>query len=226
MRKNLYSLILFDEVIEAVDRLAYSKNTNRSALINDILAQHVGMLTPEQRTNRIIESMITKVNQEATLQMRIQNQNGNLQFGTFLKYKYKPSIKYTFEFFSRDHKRYAILKVVSRTQSPELCSYLSNFFQLLAQVDRKRFGELHALEVSNCIPDECNNRFSREFLSGISMDGIDEEDVAEYLTCYLRMLDEALRFYIANINELSDMMVHIDNIYMKHLGELQIYRHK
>ena len=38
MKKSVYSLVLADDVIEAIDNLAYQMNTSRSNLINQILA--------------------------------------------------------------------------------------------------------------------------------------------------------------------------------------------
>ena len=47
MKKSVYSLVLMDDVVEAIDELAYSMNTSRSNLINQILAARVSLLTPE-----------------------------------------------------------------------------------------------------------------------------------------------------------------------------------
>lgn len=46
MKKSVYSLMLFDEIVERIDDMAYMHHTNRSQLINDILADYVGMETP------------------------------------------------------------------------------------------------------------------------------------------------------------------------------------
>ena len=39
MAKSVYSLVLRDEVVAEIDRLAYRMNTNRSNMINQILAE-------------------------------------------------------------------------------------------------------------------------------------------------------------------------------------------
>ena len=46
-KKSMYSIMLMDSVVEAVDRAAYLNGTNRSNLINQILAEHLGVETPE-----------------------------------------------------------------------------------------------------------------------------------------------------------------------------------
>ena len=46
MKKTLYSLMLSEDVVAEVDRLAHRMGTNRSNLINQILAEHVNLVTP------------------------------------------------------------------------------------------------------------------------------------------------------------------------------------
>ena len=63
MGRSLYSLILTDEVIEEIDKLAYRENTNRSNMINSILAQYVSLSTPQDRMKQIfmsLEKMISR----------------------------------------------------------------------------------------------------------------------------------------------------------------------
>ena len=57
MKKNLYSLTLSDEVVREVDALAHRMGTNRSALVNRILAEYVSVPTPERRWNDIFEAI-------------------------------------------------------------------------------------------------------------------------------------------------------------------------
>lgn len=51
--ENLYSLTLSDDVVREVDALAHRMGTNRSALVNQILAEYVSVPTPERRWNDI-----------------------------------------------------------------------------------------------------------------------------------------------------------------------------
>ena len=57
MKKSTYSVVLSDRVVAEIDRLAYRKGTNRSSMINEILAGYVSMTTPEQRISRIFSDM-------------------------------------------------------------------------------------------------------------------------------------------------------------------------
>ena len=62
MNKSMYSLILMDDVVREIDKIALRMNTNRSNLVNQILAEYASMMTPEKRINSIfkyIESLMT-----------------------------------------------------------------------------------------------------------------------------------------------------------------------
>ena len=58
MSKSVYSVVLMDDVVDAVDRLAYEAGTNRSNMINRILAEYVQLATPEQRMQDIFSSIM------------------------------------------------------------------------------------------------------------------------------------------------------------------------
>ena len=58
MKKSVYSLVLMDDVVEAIDRMAYSMNTSRSNLINQILAERVSYVTPEMRMRDIFSRIL------------------------------------------------------------------------------------------------------------------------------------------------------------------------
>ena len=45
------------EIVDRIDSLAYERGTNRSNLINQILAEYVSYTTPEMRMHAIFEEM-------------------------------------------------------------------------------------------------------------------------------------------------------------------------
>ena len=57
MKKSMYSLMLSEQVVEAIDRLALEQNTNRSRLINEILADYLSMVTPEKHIADVFRSI-------------------------------------------------------------------------------------------------------------------------------------------------------------------------
>ena len=57
MKKTLYSLVLNDDVVREVDIMAHKMGTNRSSLINRILAEYVNYVTPEQRIGEVLSAI-------------------------------------------------------------------------------------------------------------------------------------------------------------------------
>ena len=57
MNKSLYSLMLMDEVVSEIDKLALRQGTNRSNLVNQILAEYVSVSTPEKQIDSIFRRM-------------------------------------------------------------------------------------------------------------------------------------------------------------------------
>ena len=126
MQKSLYSLMLMDSVVREIDRIALEQNTNRSNIVNQILAEYVSMTTPEKRIANIfrsIEEFIGIVPHVTPNQM-------SMSLRSSLQYKYRPTIRYEVSLL-RVPERGVIgeLAVVLRTQSAALISCLTDFFR-------------------------------------------------------------------------------------------------
>ena len=70
MKKSMYSLILTDQVVEKIDQIAYQEGMSRSQLIDHLLAQQVGMATPEQKIRSIMEQVADRVQKSRPLQVK------------------------------------------------------------------------------------------------------------------------------------------------------------
>lgn len=54
MKKNVYSLVLSEDVVHEIDKLAYQRGTNRSNMVNQILAEYASLITPEKRMSHLL----------------------------------------------------------------------------------------------------------------------------------------------------------------------------
>ncbi len=118
MNKSIYSLVLSDDVVDAVDALARTEGMSRSAMINRILAERVAYTTPEMRLRDILQSLARSMNGEFML---AEPPTGStLSARTSLKYRYKPTVKYSVEIYSENGKRAGELRVSFRTQNAQL----------------------------------------------------------------------------------------------------------
>ena len=131
MKKNMYSLILAEDVVNEIDRLAETEGTNRSNLINQILAEYVSVTTPEKRISdvfRNIESLMQSAENE--LPVFFANHDNTLSIKSALAYRYRPTIRYEVELYRVPKGTIGELKVNFRTQSSELLASLTEFFRL------------------------------------------------------------------------------------------------
>ena len=106
MKKSTYSVVLSDRVVAEIDRLAYRKGTNRSSMINEILAGYVSMTTPEQRISRIFSDMAAVLYPGEVFRELAPPTPSVMSMRAALAYKYNPTVRYTVELF-RDPARNA-----------------------------------------------------------------------------------------------------------------------
>lgn len=191
VKKSVYSLVLLDEVIEAIDELAYAHNTSRSNLINQLLAKHVALVTPESYLKNVFDDLSARFKTYTKFQVQSQAAENMYSIKTSLKYKYNPTIKYNVYLVKKGETIVGQLKVISRTQSELLYNYLDAFFKLWNQIEN--------LFYSTCWIREEGAKWLKE-LNMYDKD-ISEEDLAKELYDYITLLNEGLRIYFSYLNE-------------------------
>lgn len=135
MKKNMYSLILAEDVVNAIDKLAEEENTSRSNLINEILAEYVSVTTPEKRINDIFHGIEDLFKQLTGQQVYYQQHDNTLSIKSALEYRYRPTIRYEVELYRAQGGTVGELKVNFRTQSPQLLNRLTEFFALWTRLE-------------------------------------------------------------------------------------------
>ena len=139
MKKSVYSLVLADEVISEIDKLAYSMNTSRSNLINQILAERVRLSTPEMRMRDIFSQIENLIGDRFV--MMNQTSDAVMSVKSPLKYKYRPTIRYSFELFRSFQGCVGKLKVSFRTQNQGLINAIGDFFKMWNKIEEKYVGK-------------------------------------------------------------------------------------
>jgi len=131
----MYSLILAEDVVNAIDKLAEEENTSRSNLINEILAEYVSVTTPEKRINDIFHGIEDLFKQLTGQQVYYQQHDNTLSIKSALEYRYRPTIRYEVELYRAQGGTVGELKVNFRTQSPQLLNRLTEFFALWTRLE-------------------------------------------------------------------------------------------
>ena len=99
MKKSVYSLVLSDDVVEAVDRAAYQNGLSRSAMVNQILADYVSYTTPEKRMREIFSQVESLLTDGGVFQTLLQPSDSMMSLRSSLAYKYNPNVRYSVELY-------------------------------------------------------------------------------------------------------------------------------
>ena len=197
MKKNTYSLILSENVVAEIDRIAHQLNTNRSGLVNRILAEYVSYETPELKTERVFEILAGMLRNIDGFRIMPQPSANVFVVSAPLAYKYNPTVRYSVEMYrSQNDGTIGNLRVSLRTRSDALGENMHRFFALWSGVDE-----------SCCCSD---NRFSRCITSDGK--GFDPEKCARDLYDYVTGMDAAMRMFFSeneDDDELTDRITEI-----------------
>lgn len=194
MKKSVYSVVLMDHVVEAIDLLAARQGTSRSNLINQILAEHVCCQTPEKRMQSIFSVMEEQMNRIFRVQM--QASDAMLSVQSALRYKYRPTLRYSVELM-REPAEHQIgwLRISCRTQSKALLEAMDEFFRFWIQVEmlenpvcRQREG---MYEIAPGRLTRCLLRSSEQ----------SAEETGNAISLYIHRFDEMIQAYFSGLQQ-------------------------
>lgn len=193
MKKTLYSLMLSDEVVAEVDRLAHRLGTNRSNLINQILAERVGLVTPERRINDIFTAIQEMLTPSRELVPFFAPNAMTMSMKSSLEYKYRPTVKYEVELYRGDSASLGELTVVFRTQSLGLINAMTDFFRLWKSIED---AHLRPLMGENA-PEYA--LFDGKFVRSIALPARDctSDELASVISEYIKLFDSMMKGYLA-----------------------------
>lgn len=213
MNKSVYSLVLMDHVVSEVDKLAYEMGTSRSNLINQILAEYVRYTTPEMRMRAIFDEMEKLMRGVESFQIQPQPSDAMLTIRSALRYKYKPTIRYSVELYRTKEKTVGALKVSFRTQSQPLIDMLTAFFELWGRLETHYRAQLKLPPCEYSIED---GRFVRKFAPESEKE-LTECQLADGMSEYIRMFDAAIKSYFANSGQEDEALPQMETLYRKYL---------
>lgn len=213
MKRSVYSLVLFDDIIKAVDQEAYRRGTSRSNLINQILAQELSCITPEMRMRDIFDAVSGLVS--GNFQIQQQRSASLMTLRTALEYKYRPTINYKVELERSPENFLGTLKVQIRTQSEKLIEMFNSFF-----VYRIKFEmfQLAAQGYDNYTCDLSSGLFTRKFLNS----SLSEEQAGMAISSYLTNLNDAIQTFFSVPQSFRQFALELENDYKNMIKEFVI----
>ena len=211
MSKSMYSLILDDGVVAGIDMLAAARRVSRSALINEILAEHCSYVTPEQQT-RALFNELSELLLGLSFQPLPASNSKSIAVKTNLDCKYKPTIKYEFEFKRVPNGTDCTLKAIWRTTDAELQRRIEEFLHCWAAAET-RFGtvsdnveySIEAGKIQRC----CH------------LDGnMPVQDLKTAIVHFIRYFDQSIKRYTTGAD---NDYYGVEAVYRKYLNEADKY---
>ncbi len=192
MKKTLYSLMLSEDVVREVDALAHRMGTNRSALINRILAEYVNYVTPEQRINDVLSAIEQLMAPSRELVPVFAPNSFSMYLKSSLEYKYRPTVKYEVELYKGQSETIGQLSIIFRTTSMALVSAMTEFFKLWCRIEQALLLPITGARIEYAVAE---GRFIRSIAAPDK--NCDSNELAASLSEYIKLFDSLMKAYLA-----------------------------
>lgn len=193
MSKSIYSLLLTDDVAEAVGKVAAERNMSRSALIDAVLAEYVGVAHTDKLYRDVWKRMQGLFERMQTMSFVNNAQLSLAQVLTVLPFKYNPKVRYLLELSDQPHT-VCTVTLNTRTQNPSLTAVLDTFYSRLAALEQRYLDDVGVVYGNG------------KYTCVLYGDNNDADKVAVEITEYVVTLDGMLRAYIGGDGELADKL--------------------
>lgn len=210
MGKNVYSLVLSEEVIREVDRAAYAMNTSRSNMINQILAEYVSYVTPEKRSREVFDRLENVLTALDHFQIMLQPSDSMISLRSALSYKYNPTVRYSVELYRTQGPTIGELKVSLRSQNSTLILYFSQFFKLWDRIEEVYVGERESTIDTG--------RYMRRLYRPAG-NQYSNKEIGDILAAYIRLLDDGMKLFFGYLEDPQEGARQIEKMYAAFLRE-------
>ena len=207
MKKSVYSLVLSDDVVEAVDRAAYQNGLSRSAMVNQILADYVSYTTPEKRMREIFSQVESLLTGGGVFQTLLQPSDSMMSLRSSLAYKYNPNVRYSVELYPGTPTQ-GELRVSLRSQSSNLILYLGQFFRLWDKMETAYLGG------TDCVIQD--GRYSRRLRLP---EGLSDREQGAVLAGYIRAMERGLKAFFNSLEEPHQAAAAVERAYQEYLRQ-------
>ncbi len=211
MKKSVYSIVLMDDIVSKIDRIAYSEGTSRSNMINRILAQYANVSLPEQHMQNVFSEIDKIITDHIHLHKMVSASDTIMCMRSAVKYKYNPSIKYSLEVYAPNSNCCGILNVSMRTQNKNLLLCLNNFFQIWQMCEQKylpNFNSKYEIETA---------KYKREFNTP-DINNLTCDNMASIIVEYISLLDKCLKKYFYALSNNEDTAALTEQTYINNLN--------
>ncbi len=198
MKKTLYSLMLSDDVVREIDILAHQLGTNRSNLVNRILAEHVSLQTPEVQINSIFSTLSELIAPSRDLVSFYEPNTYTMSLKSCLEYKYRPTVRYEVELYEIANKdEIGEISVIFRTQSATLLEAMTIFFRLWKTIEDKYLSPYVSHKYALY-----EGKFTRSINIGKNLSS---SELANAISDYIQLFDSLMKKFISGAAASDDI---------------------
>ena len=212
MARTLFSLMLDEDVVREVDALAHRMGTNRSNLINRILAQYVDYETPEQRIQNVFAAIEALMRPSRELVPLFTQGAKSVSVRSALDYKYRPTVTYEVTLTPGEPETLGALEVCFRTRSAELLARMTSFFTGWARLETDELLSVLGKAPRATLTD---GKFTRPLLR--PRGDFTAEALAGAITDYVKLFDGAMKASVAGAADVA-----LREAYRHHLEKAEL----
>ncbi|NLW78590.1 MAG: hypothetical protein GXY32_04150 [Ruminococcaceae bacterium] len=210
MSKTVYSLVLSQEIVAAVDALAVRGGYSRSSLVNHILAEYASLMSPEKRARQLLDTLEHEAGRRGFRASR--SPGGMLTLRTALPYKYNPALSYTVE-LRGEQAVLGRLHLALRSQNETLLACLALFFDLWRRLENAHLQ----LPPERDAYRSGGKRHTRVLRRPVQESSAEAE--GELIAGYIALMDGCLKTYFHNLDDAPTALRETERHYLAHLQQ-------
>ena len=213
MSKSIYSLVLNDELISMLDKVAHKKGMSRSNMINTIIADYLSYETPEKRMQYIYQCIESLVQDTQNLKFVPQTSSSYVAMCSAISFRYNPTVRYSIELFSNTDEEVGELKVYLRSTNVQLLMALNNFFVIFCGLEEKYLSKADSKIVEG------------KFIRPLSLPQnvtLNNTELGDAIVDYIKNMDKLLNLYFSQLNAGDIDYAYLEKEYVRGLKKQSV----
>jgi hypothetical protein len=218
----MYSLMLSEDIVSAIDRLAYEAGTNRSNMINSILAEYISYKTPEMRIKTLFETIEDLISNYDGFKVMLRSSDSLFNLRSALTFKYNPTVNYSIELYRSASDALGELRASLRTQNLNLKLYIMQFYKLWAKFEMETgySGGDYSINGEKFIKKLILHTHNDK--RPLSENEISEAELCQAIVSYINAFDSALKAFFYNLDNAQEAVAQVEAIYKSYRNNNKI----
>lgn len=198
MRKSLYSIMLANEIMDAIDELANKSEVDSSDMLNQILAEYLSIKLPQMNMKEVFDLIELNMGQNSVFKVNSSLNDCMIYVKSPIEHEYRPALKYSVEIFDKNDIKIGKLKLIYRTYDMDALSRFNHFIDIWIALETHYIHKYFPKEGFQYEVD--SGRFSRNLMVPKDLQPATSEILGQGISDYIKEMDELLKLYLTNIS--------------------------